>query len=105
MVPGEAQDFVSMKEVMADFAAMTIIFDLTQDRPEDLKKLLEKFASINWSIGTKEGILDTYSFDDHPAESIRCNALPACFDAFYEIYGIQEGDRIYIPKEKRLSLW
>ena len=26
-------------------------------------------------------------------------------DEFYEIFGIKEGDKMYIPKEKRLQLW
>lgn len=39
------------------------------------------------------------------AHVIRVNAVVASFDQFYEIYGIEEGDPMYVAPEDRLRLW
>ena len=36
---------------------------------------------------------------------VRINAIVASFEQFYEIYGIEEGDPMYVAPEDRLRLW
>ncbi len=43
--------------------------------------------------------------DPHSLGRWRVNGALPHIDAWYEAFGIKEGDEMYIPKEKRLSLW
>ena len=43
--------------------------------------------------------------DAHSSNVVRINAVVASFDQFYEIYGIEEGDAMYVAPEERLRLW
>jgi putative endopeptidase len=35
----------------------------------------------------------------------RVNGALPHIDARYDAYGVREGDKMFIPKEKRLSIW
>ncbi len=43
--------------------------------------------------------------DPHSLGRWRVNGALPHIDAWYEAFGIKEGDEMYIPKEKRLELW
>ena len=43
--------------------------------------------------------------DPHSLGRWRVNGALPHIDAWYEAFGIKEGDKMYIPKEKRLQLW
>lgn len=43
--------------------------------------------------------------DVHIANNVRVNRTLANFEEFYKTYNVQEGDKMYIPPTKRVSLW
>ena len=43
--------------------------------------------------------------DPHALGRWRVNGALPHIDAWYEAFGVKEGDKMYIPKEKRLQLW
>ncbi len=43
--------------------------------------------------------------DVHSLGEWRVNGAFPHIDAWYEVYGVTEGDKMYLPKEKRLELW
>ncbi len=43
--------------------------------------------------------------DEHSLGKWRINGAFPHIDAWYEVYGVKEGDKMYLPKEKRLDLW
>ncbi len=43
--------------------------------------------------------------DEHSLGKWRINGAFPHIDAWYEVYGVKEGDKMYLPKEKRLELW
>ena len=43
--------------------------------------------------------------DPHSLGRWRVNGALPHIDAWYEAFGIKEGDKMFIPKEKRLQLW
>ena len=43
--------------------------------------------------------------DPHSLGRWRVNGALPHIDAWYDAYGVKEGDKMFIPKEKRLSLW
>ncbi len=43
--------------------------------------------------------------DEHSLGKWRVNGAFPHIDAWYEVYGVKEGDKMYLPKSKRLELW
>ncbi len=54
---------------------------------------------------TEAEIRNRTKSDPHSLGRWRVNGALPHIDAWYEAFGIKEGDEMYIPKEKRLSLW
>ena len=73
--------------------------------PDRQKTVLEHYAKV-W----EELLIDTEAKeqidkDSHSPASVRINAVVACFDPFYEIYGVKETDALYVAPENRLRRW
>jgi len=49
--------------------------------------------------------IQTYDTDTHAADYVRCNFTLQQFDKFYEVYGIVEGDWMYIAPDSRVTVW
>ena len=56
-------------------------------------------------IGADLAILHQLAYDSHSPEVIRVNAILATVDEFYEVYGVNENDGMYIAPENRISRW
>ena len=54
---------------------------------------------------TEAEIRNRTKSDPHSLGRWRVNGALPHIDMWYEAFGIKEGDKMYIPKEKRLSLW
>ena len=54
---------------------------------------------------TEAEIRNRTKSDPHALGRWRVNGALPHIDAWYEAFGIKEGDEMYIPKEKRLPLW
>ena len=72
---------------------------------EDKKIILESYARL-W----KKLISDTYAKelledDVHSPAGVRVNAVVACFDEYYTIYDVKEGDDMYVAPEDRVKRW
>lgn len=107
IVDGVVQDAnVTITENMADFAAMQIIMDIVGDDKEAQKEVFEAYARVWAQLGTVPYLTDSTLLSDvHASNVVRVNAVVASFDQFYEIYGIEEGDAMYVAPEDRLRLW
>ena len=107
VVDGVVQDAnVTITENMADFAAIQVIMDIIGDDKEAQKECLESYASFWAQLGTVSYLTHNYILSDvHSSNVVRVNAIVASVDAFYEIYGIEEGDPMYVAPEDRLRLW
>ena len=107
VVDGVVQDAnVTITENMADIAAMQIIMDIIGDDKQAQKECLEAYANMWAQLGTVSYLTDSTLLSDvHAAHVVRVNAVVATLDQFYEIYGIEEGDAMYIAPENRLKLW
>ena len=56
-------------------------------------------------LGTVSYLTDSNILSDvHSSNVVRINAIVASFEQFYEIYGIEEGDPMYVAPEDRLRL-
>ena len=45
------------------------------------------------------------AIDPHSPGEFRCNGIPPNMPAFYEAFGVKEGDGMYLPPEDRVSIW
>ena len=54
---------------------------------------------------TEAEIRNRTKSDPHALGRWRVNGALPHIDAWYDAFGIKEGDKMYIPKEKRLQLW
>ena len=54
---------------------------------------------------TEAEIRNRTKSDPHSLGRWRVNGALPHIDAWYEAFGVKEGDKMYIPKEKRLQLW
>ena len=43
--------------------------------------------------------------DPHSPAEFRVNAVVRNIDAWYEAFGVQPGDRLYLPPEQRVRIW
>ena len=107
VVDGVVQDAsITIGENMADFAAMQIVMDIIGDDKEAQKECFESYARMWAQLGTVSYLTDSSILSDvHSSNVVRINAIVSSFEQFYEIYGIEEGDPMYVAPEDRLRLW
>lgn len=104
---GVVQDSeVTITENMADFAGMTAVMTILKGDKEAQKAALEAYARLWARLGDTASLTDSSVLSDvHSADNVRVDAVVASLPEFYEIYDIQEGDKMYIAPEDRLTLW
>lgn len=95
---------LTLAENFADISGIQCVLAIAGDL-ESQKIALESYAGV-WSALTS----DTYAkelleTDPHSPSNIRVNAVVACFDVFYEIYDVKEGDPMYVDPDKRVRRW
>lgn len=57
------------------------------------------------SAARNEEILRRLKSDSHSPGSLRCNLPLRNFSEFARVFGVKEGDGMYLPVEKRISIW
>ena len=71
----------------------------------NLTKFFESYA-ITWrSISRKECVLKQILTDEHTPTSIRINATLSLLNEFHKTYKTKSGDKMYIPKSERQTIW
>jgi predicted metalloendopeptidase len=43
--------------------------------------------------------------DPHSPSEYRCNGVVTNMTEFYEAFGVNEGDRLYLPPSERVKIW
>ena len=43
--------------------------------------------------------------DEHSVNMVRVNGMVQHMDAWYDLYNVKEGDALYLPAEKRITIW
>ena len=60
----------------------------------------------NWTNKARPEYLERLIANDvHSTHTARVNGALPHIDAWYEAFGVKEGDKLYIPKEKRADIW
>lgn len=94
----------TLGENYADLGAMECITAITKNQA-DREKLFESYATIWAEVCSDESIVNQIAYDSHSPAYVRVNAILSTTQAFYETYGVEEGDGMYIAPENRISRW
>ena len=98
-------DFI-VSEAVADLGTISCMLEIARDiEGFDYKKFFESYAVILCDQISSEAAESSLQIDEHPFSNMRVNINVQQFEEFYETYGIEEGDGMYLAPEKRLSVW
>jgi predicted metalloendopeptidase len=95
---------LTLGENYADLGAMECVANIAQTKDEHTK-LFENYARIWCELCLNTDVIEQLSEDSHSPATIRVNAILATTDAFYDVYGLSEGDGMYVTPEDRISRW
>ncbi|MCR4791294.1 MAG: M13 family metallopeptidase [Lachnospiraceae bacterium] len=95
---------LTLGENFADISGLQCVLAIAGDL-DSQKIVFESYAHV-WSSLTSDtyakGLLET---DPHSPDCVRVNAVVACFDEYYEIYDVKEGDPMYVEPDRRVRRW
>ena len=93
-------------ETISDLGAIACVLDIADDTPgADLAGLMESWAAIWAARMSQELAVYLLYMDSHLPNKLRVNFVLSQVDDFYDVFNIKEGDGMYTPAEKRLSIW
>ncbi len=98
----------TLGENIADLGGMKVIVAIAESKgatKENFKNMFEAYVSADAEKMNKETAESLILGDEHAPSKIRINGVLSSTDKFYEVYDIKEGDKMYVPKEERVSLW
>ena len=94
----------TLGENLADISGVQCTLAIAKT-PEKQKLLLESYANLWKELAIDSDAKEQIRYDVHSPSTVRINAVVACFDEFYSIYGVQEGDTLYVAPEDRVRRW
>ena len=105
--PGiETNPVQTLTENIADLGAMSVITELASKKENfDYKKMYENYAKVWMVVMTRETAQYLTAIDTHSPASVRVNRVLQSSDKFYEVYGITEGDGMWVAPEDRARIW
>ena len=92
-------------EFVTDLGAMEVIMTLVDRTGGDQALAMEQWARIWASRMSPEVAQFIMMTAVHPPAMIRANLVISQLDEFYRVFGVVEGDGMYIPEENRISFW
>lgn len=93
-------------EAIADMGGVKAMLGIASEKSGfNYDKFFRKYADIWKMIETREGIIARVACDPHPLCYLRVNVTLMQFDKFYETYKISSGNKMYMPKNKRIAVW
>lgn len=98
----------TLNENIADLGAMSIVLQIAEEKKatiDDYKKIFESYA-LSWcSQRTPYSAVIQLLIDTHSPDKNRVNAVLSSTNKFYEVYKINEADKMYVKNENRVSIW
>lgn len=92
-------------ETCADMGALACILHIAESMEDfDYDLFFRSYAQMWSRIRSYNDFLSQLK-NEHPPEYFRVNAVLQQFEEFYDCYGIEEGDGMYLAPEKRIAIW
>jgi putative endopeptidase len=96
---------LTVGEDIADLGAVTCVTSILAGDTEALKEAMTQVAYVWASKSNDSYLIYLINNDTHAPAEVRANAALSSCDAFYEVYGIKEGDGMYVAPEDRVGIW
>ena len=94
------------REAAADLCAYQIIFKMLKEmKGINYDDVFENLAFLQFEIFSSAAFTNNKLVDPHPFGYLTVNINSQMQDETYEIFGIKEGDGMYLPKEKRIKIF
>ena len=103
---GRVNGELVVSENIADNGGMGVTLEIMRslDAP-DYPAYFKNWARV-WCMKIKEEFIQLQLTNDvHSPNVLRANMQPRNFPEWYAAFGVQEGDGMYLPPEKRISIW
>lgn len=97
---------LTISENVADLGALACITQIESQEAQPDYQTLYRTAARTWR-GTASRETRSYLalVDVHAPDKLRGNRALQSLNEFYEAFGIQEGDGMYLPEEARVRVW
>ena len=97
---------LNVNETVTDLGAMEVAMTVAAGMEDaDLALVMISWARI-WATRMSPEVAQFIMLSSpHLPPKLRTNFILAQLDEFYEVFGIVEGDDMYIPEENRISFW
>ena len=103
---GKVNGELTVSENIADNGGMGVTLEIMHSLPEaDYQAYFMNWARV-WCRKAKEEYIQLLLANDvHSPNVLRANMQPRNFPEWYEAFGVTETDGMYLPPEKRISIW
>ena len=117
VVPGVMADGEkTLNENVADLGGVTLAYDLWNEKlkadgftGEALRHLQRQFFlsyAVVWNLyRSDEDLLDQIKTDEHSSSMNRVNGISRLFDDWYNLFGVEPGDKLYVTPADRVKIW
>lgn len=93
-------------ETIADMAGIKAVLRIAENLDDfDYDKFFRAYAKTMRRLNTREIEYQRLTQDVHAPQYLRTNVTLQQFDEFYDTYGIEEGDNMYLAPEDRVTVW
>jgi putative endopeptidase len=96
---------LTLSENIADLGALTTVTAVAEKQGESLDDVYSNWATIWAKLSTPDLEKSHLVSDVHSPAQVRVNAVLSSIDAFYDTYGIKEGDNMYVAPADRVAIW
>ena len=95
-----------LTEIVADLGGLSCMLEIARATPDFYyEEFFLAFTENKRYLSTDAFLHYQYSIDYHPADFLRANGNLQQVQEFYDTFGIQPGDGMYLPAEERVSVW
>ena len=103
---GKINGKLTVSENIADAGGLSCALEALKNGGEyNLEEFFINWAKI-WRIKAKKEYLDyVIKVDVHAPGELRANIQPRNLDDFYKTFNVEENDKMYLEKKKRVNIW
>lgn len=96
----------TLSENIADIGGIACGLDvLSKMENPDYDAFFRSYANQWLRVADYTTLEELAQSDMHAPNNLRCNRVLSNFQEFYDTYGIQEGDGMYVALEDRIKIW